>query len=92
MIFLPRNSKDSTTVQKKLSHTFHETPDISIISNREATVYGTKGVIEYRAELIRLNCGHIMLTVKGNCLCMSALSVEEVIIKGEITNLDFSSC
>lgn len=71
---------------KKMS----DVPDINIISNREACITGTKGVNEYTRDLIRLNCGHLLLTIKGRCLNMTALSVEEVIIRGELISFDFS--
>ena len=67
-----------------------DVPDINIISNREACITGAKGVNEYTRDLIRLNCGHLILTVKGRCLNMTALSVEELIIRGELLSFEFS--
>ena len=71
-------------------YAFSDIPDINIISNREACITGTKSITEYTQEHIRLDCGYILITVKGSCLNMTALSVEEVIIKGELLSLEFS--
>ena len=87
MIFL-----SESTVKKCRSRYIKtsDTPDINIISNREACITGTKGVNEYTRDLIRLNCGHLILTIKGKNLNMTALSVEEVIIRGELVTFEFS--
>lgn len=84
--------KANNKARAPLSSAILEIPDISIISNREANIFGTKGIIEYRPDLIKLNCGHLILTIKGSGLTMVALSIEEVNIKGLITSLDFCSC
>ncbi len=67
-------------------------PDVSIISNREVSIIGIKAIIEYTRDLIRLNCGRLILTLKGKNFNMTALSSEEVIIKGELSSVEFSYC
>ena len=69
-----------------------ELPSIDMVSNREASVWGTKGIIEYTKELIRLNCGNMVVSFKGLDLIMKALSVEDVIINGIISSVEFSDC
>ena len=87
MIYLSENiAKKSCNKYKKIS----DSPDINIISNREVCITGTKGVNEYTRDLIRLNCGHLIITIRGNFLNMTALSVEEVIIRGELLCFEFS--
>lgn len=77
---------------KFLYNKISDVPDINIISNREACITGAKSVTEYTKDLIRLNCSHLLLTVKGKHLNMTALSVEELIIKGELLSVEFSYC
>ena len=91
MIYLPKKStlsQHSAFIYSKVS----DLPDINITSNREACITGTKGVTEYTRDLIRLDCGHINLTIKGKHLNMTALSIAEVIIKGELLSVEFSYC
>ncbi len=92
VIYLAKRVKDKKTNFSDFSSAVFEIPDISIISNREATICGTRGVIEYTQNLIKLNCGHLILTVKGTDLNMIALTIEEVIIRGVIMNIEFSNC
>lgn len=84
------------TTEKRQSRFYYsrisDVPDINIISNKEACITGICSVVEYTQDLIRLNCGHLLLTVKGGRLNMTALSVEEVIIKGELLSVEFSYC
>ena len=86
------SKKANNKLKAPLSSAILEVPDISIISNRQATVFGTKGVIEYCSDIIKLNCGHIILTLKGSELNMVALSIEEVNIRGLIASVEFCSC
>ena len=67
----------------------NDLPDTSIISNKEACISGIKGITEYTRDLVRLNCGSLLLTIKGKRLNMTALSVEEVIIRGELLSVEF---
>lgn len=90
MIHLTKKTNNKAKVP--LSSAILEIPDISIISNRQANIYGSKGVIEYCPDLIKLNCGHLILSVKGSELSMVALSIEEVNIKGLIASVEFCSC
>lgn len=89
-----RLSRREVTKQSKgfIYGKISDIPDINIISNRETCIMGTDGVTEYTENLIRLNCGHMLLTIKGKRLCMTAISVSEVIIKGELLSLEFSYC
>ena len=92
VIYMAKRDKEKTKNKNNISSALLEIPDISIISNREISVFGTKGVIEYTPELIKLNCGHLLITIKGCDLNMMALSIEEVIIKGVITDIVFFNC
>ena len=85
------NTKIKTN-KRNLSDKILEIPAIDMVSNREISIWGTKGVIEYTEELIRLNCGDIIVLIKGINLSMKALSVEDVIINGIISSLEFTSC
>ncbi len=89
---MSKRNKDKKSNVRHLSDAILEIPAIDMVSNREASVWGTKGVIEYTKELIRLNCGDIIVSFQGLELTMKALSVEEVIINGIIANIEFTDC
>ena len=85
-------NKNKKTNTQKLSDRILEVPSIDIVSNREASIWGTKGIIEYTKDLIRLNCGNLIISIHGIDLTMKALSVEDVVIKGTISNIEFTDC
>lgn len=87
-----KHIKDKKINYGKISEVLLETPSIDIISNREASLYGAKGIIEYTKDLIRLNCGHMTVSFHGADLNMKALSVEDVIIKGKFAEIEFTDC
>ncbi len=66
-------------------------PHIIFNSCKEATVEGSRGVLEYKNHIIRVNCGKYILKFKGENLCIKAPSCDEVIISGEIFSFEFTS-
>lgn len=64
-------------------------PHIIFNSCKEALVEGSKGILEYNKEKVRLNCGKCILMFCGDNLCIRALNSEEIIITGEIVQFEF---
>ena len=65
---------------------------VDLISNKEALINGCKGIIEYDECAVRINCGHLIVSFEGSDLSIKALSVEEIIVSGEIMKIEFSKC
>ena len=68
---------------------FSRNAKIELISNREATVDGCRGVLEYSGEQIRLNIGNITVRFSGRNLELRSLNVHEAVITGFIVAIDF---
>ncbi|MDR1892281.1 MAG: YabP/YqfC family sporulation protein [Oscillospiraceae bacterium] len=68
---------------------FSRNAKIELLSNREATVDGCRGVLEYSGEQIRLNIGHITVQFSGRNLELRSLNEHEAIITGFIVTIDF---
>ena len=66
-------------------------PHIIFNSCKEATVEGSRGILEYKTHTVRVNCGKYILKFEGENLCIKAPSSDEVIITGEIFNFEFTS-
>lgn len=64
-------------------------PHVVFNSCREVLVEGSKGILEYNTQKVRLNCGKCILKFCGDNLCIRALNVEEIIITGEILRFEF---
>lgn len=62
---------------------------IEMIGNRELSVEGCKGVLEYDESIIRLNLGNRQLKVLGRNLSIRVLERNYSEIEGFITNIEF---
>jgi len=63
---------------------------ISLSSNREATVDGCRGILEYGGELVRINTGSGVVRFRGRGLQIKSLTHTQAVIAGFIINIDFS--
>lgn len=80
--------------QKKLR--FYElppmnrTPCIEFSGNREVVIEGSKGVLEYSAECVRVNTVGMVISLSGRELNLRCISDSSLIIDGFITNVEFT--
>lgn len=65
-------------------------PCIEISGNREILIEGSKGVLEYTDESVRVNTDPMLLTVCGRGLNLRCISDSALIIDGFITSLSFA--
>lgn len=63
---------------------------IDMTSNTEALISGSKGIIEYNEEKVKINCGNIIASFYGNSLGITSLCVDEVLVSGKIIRIDFA--
>ena len=64
-------------------------PHIIFNSCKEATIEGSRGVLEYKPDTVKVNCGKYRLRFKGENLCIKSPDSDEIIITGEILNFEF---
>lgn len=57
--------------------------------NREITVDGCKGVLEYSENSVRLNTGKLVVRICGAQLTITMLQNGQAVIKGDITGIEF---
>jgi len=62
---------------------------IEIVGNREAIIQGSKGIIEYNDELIRINLDDFEVQVYGQKLTIQCLSQDSLEIKGIISRVEY---
>lgn len=65
-------------------------PCIELSGNRELLIEGSKGVLEYTDESVRVNTGGMILTVEGRELNLRCISDSALIIDGFMTSLSFT--
>lgn len=66
------------------------TPHIDLCSNREASVDGCMGIIEYNSELVRINCKSLIVKITGTELTIKSDTTERINIYGNILTVDFT--
>ena len=64
-------------------------PTIELTDNTQATVLGTKGILEYTDELIRVSFANMEVCFYGTRLSISSLSQDSLEIKGRIERLEY---
>jgi sporulation protein YqfC len=67
-------------------------PHIIFNSSKEATVEGSKGVLEYKTDTVRINCGNYILKFNGVNLSVKAPTPDEISVSGEIVSFEFITC
>ncbi len=65
-------------------------PCIEFSGNREVIIEGSKGVLEYSTECIRVNTVGMVITLSGRELNLRCISDSALIIDGFITDVSFA--
>ena len=91
VIDLQRALKNRIAELSKEEFSDYLLPHIIFNSCKEATVEGSKGVLEYKTNRVKINCGKYILKFEGENLCIKAPSCDEVIVSGEIFSFEFTS-
>lgn len=87
--------KNKTTDNSEYKHRgisqtlFSQLPEFSFLGNREVVIEGSKGVLEYSEELIRINTKIAVVCFFGRQLNLKCISSTELIIEGFITKVEF---
>ncbi len=89
-----KNAKDKKRSDNKAQHNavrelFCELPQLQFDFNKEVIIEGSKGVLEYTKELIRVNTIGGMLCFYGRNLNLKCISPSELIINGYIEKVEF---
>ena len=92
VVSLQQRLKNKMAVIAKEELSDYLLPHIIFNSCKEAIIEGSKGIIEYKPETIRINCGKYILRFKGGNLSVKAPSCDEITVTGEIVSFEFCSC
>ena len=65
-------------------------PCIELSGNRELLIEGSKGVLSYSANSVRVNTGGMIVNVAGRELDLRCISDSALIIDGFIMSLSFT--
>lgn len=85
-----KKSKDSKVPNRSVTQTlFSELPQLEFNGNKEVIIEGSRGVLEYSEELIRINTTHGLICFSGRNLNLKCISSSELIINGFISEVEF---
>ncbi len=65
-------------------------PHIDLCSNKEASVDGCVGIIEYNSALVRINCKQLIVKITGTDLTIKSDTAERINVYGNILSMDFT--
>ena len=85
-----KNEKDKNAKRRSLLPPL-SAPCIELSGNRELLIEGSKGVLAYAPELIRVNTSDMAISVCGRELNLRCISETSLMIDGYITKLEFSA-
>jgi len=66
-------------------------PKLSVIGNIQLNIENHRGLIHYSSQEIRVNTSIGIYKIEGSGLAIKSISSEEIIITGELENIDISS-
>lgn len=68
---------------------FSDLPEFNFRGNREVVIEGSRGVLHYSEEAIRINTSLGLVCFEGRELNLKCISSSELIINGFITKVEF---
>lgn len=91
VIILSRGFRNKIAEYSKEEFSDYLLPHIIFNASKEATVEGSKGIIEYKPDTVRINCGDYILRFRGENLSVLSPTPDEIRVSGEIVSFEFSS-
>lgn len=78
--------RNSLLNQKTETDFVYETlkPHVELNGSKICTIEGSKGIIEYDSNCVRINCSNVIIKISGENLCLDALMTERVCVSGNI--------
>lgn len=64
---------------------------IELTGNREISVDGCRGILEYDESVVRLNLGNMIIKITGAGLTIPSMTAEQTTVTGSIAAVEFSS-
>ncbi len=93
---MKREKNCRTSVRGRMAESLQMPPDafggyarLELTGNREATVEGCRGIIEYGEGEIALNLGDVTATFIGEGLRMRCMTKTGAVIEGRILSIQF---
>jgi len=91
-----KKGKDSYTVREKVAKMLEipeevvsDRPKITTVGWKEVFIENYRGIIEFTNEIVRINSNYGVITITGKNMKIREITSEDVIITGDIENIDY---
>ncbi|MBR2715505.1 MAG: YabP/YqfC family sporulation protein [Ruminococcus sp.] len=84
-----KNQSDKLHTKSMMQNLFSQMPQFVFDGNREVVIEGSKGVLEYSENIVRINTNISVVCFEGKHLNLRCISPSELIIDGFITKIEF---
>jgi len=87
-----KNKKVGRKIFEKINLPLEATPDFShfeMNSNKEVIIEGSKGILQYDENVIKINMGKMIVMFCGRKLSLKCLDVDSLVISGFIISIEF---
>lgn len=91
-----KEKKDSVSIKDKVTKMLEipdevasDRPKITTVGRKEVFVENYKGIIEFTNEKVRINSNHGIITITGGNMKIKEITSEDIIIVGDIGNIDY---
>jgi sporulation protein YqfC len=88
--------KDSVTMREKVAKLLElpedvisDRPKITTVGGKEVFVENYSGIIEFTGEKVRINSKYGIITITGKNMKIREITSEDIIIFGDIDNIDY---
>lgn len=88
---MEKRARDIINDIKREEFSDYVLPHIEFNSNSEVVVDGSKGILQYNQNKVKINCGKLVLSFIGDNLSIRATNIEQIIIIGQIVSFEFCS-
>lgn len=81
--------KPKSPIEKLPVDFMYNLPVIEFTGNRQVTVEGSTGVLQYESEVVRINTKSMVIAFYGRGLTLKCISPTAIVIDGFITSTEF---
>ncbi|NLM11423.1 MAG: sporulation protein YqfC [Clostridiaceae bacterium] len=91
-----KRKKEAVTVREKVAKMLEipeevvsDRPKITTVGRKEVFVENYRGIIEFTNEIVRINSNYGIITISGKNMKIREITNEDIIIIGDIDNIDY---
>jgi len=91
-----KRKKESATVKEKVAKMLEipeevvsDRPKITTVGRKEVFIENYRGIIEFTNEIVRINSNYGIITISGKNMKIREITNEDIIITGDIDNIDY---